>query len=479
MENKIFLWLHMHQPDYLESLTNRVVLPWVRRHSLNGYYSVPKLLEKSDFKANINFSGILLEQIIRYQKGMIDTYQIIEDKDPGDLSLAELNFMLERFLVPFSFKNARYNEIKEKARHNQKLSKEEIFDFQTIFKLSAFAPIDEEVIELRKKGRDYTKEDKETLQRLENKIINSLFDLYKNLLNKNQIEITVTPYHHPILPLLIDINSAKVSKPTANIPDLKTGFIDDARFHIEKSLQLAKEIFGIDPSGVWPAEGSVSYETVEMLKESNVKWIGSDEALVKDLGLSQGIYNYKGMKMFLRNHSVSDKIGFVYNKIPPKEAIEDLKKEVQKNKNLILILDGENPWESFDNYGIDFLNALFNSFSSEETLLGSEETSTVNLTQFKPGSWINGFFDTWIGDEESNKAWTYLIEARNHITSTDGLNEILKAEASDYFWWYSDFHKKEVGFEFDSIFRGRLIRAYIEDKKEVPGYLILPIKKSC
>ncbi len=477
MDNKIFLWLHMHQPDYQDSITNKTILPWVRRHSLNGYYSVPKLLKDSRFKANINFSGILLEQLKRYIDGEKDYFQILEEKDPEELTPSEKQFIFSKFNVPTTFRNETFFKLKEKVKHREKLTNSEILDYQTIFKLSAFSPLEEEVVELRKKGSNFTKDDKKALIGLETKIIKELFGLYIELLKRRQIEITVTPFHHPILPLLLDINSAKKSKETAIVSDIATGFVNDANWHIKQSIKIAEEIFGIIPQGMWPAEGSISDETIDVFKQNGVKWIGSDELLVKPYNLGQGIYSYKDTTLFLRNHYVSDKIGFVYNKMKPTDAINDLKNEVKTNKQLILILDGENPWEYFADYGIDFLSALFSSFKETDTILGSEVDSSLKLNGIKPGSWINGYFDTWIGDEESNTAWMNLTEVRKEVSKNDALNEIYRAEASDYFWWYSDFHKNEVGFEFDTLFRSRLIKSLLLEEKEVKDFLLFPIKR--
>ncbi|MFU2157752.1 hypothetical protein [Caldisericum sp. AR60] len=477
MQNKLFLWLHMHQPDYLDSLTNKIILPWVRRHSLNGYYSVPSMLLKSEFKANINFSGILIEQIKRYQNGEKDVYQVYEDADPESLNQSEINFMFRRFRTPYSFKSKRLEYLREKFSKGEKLTASEILDFQVIFKLSAFAPIDEEIIEMRNKSLHFTKQDKEVIISLEKKIIDNLFVKYKELIARNQIEITFTPYYHPIIPLLLDFNSAVKSKPDAKVPLVKSNLLEDAKAHIERSLKIGKETFDIEIKGMWPAEGSISEEVVPLFKESKVKWIGSDEALVKSIGLGQGIYNYKNTILFLRNHSVSDKIGFIYNKMKPTDAVLDLKHELEKNGTLILILDGENPWEYFENYGINFMEELFKSFNEKETLLGSEAIPLQEIDHFTPGSWINGHFDTWIGDEETNAAWTYLIETRESVKSDKANEFILKAEASDHFWWYSDFHKKEINFDFDFLFRGHLIRSLLESNKEVNPYLYYPIKR--
>jgi len=476
MEKKIFLWLHMHQPDYLESLTGKIVLPWVRRHLLNGYYSIPALLLKSNFKANINFSGILLEQIKRYQNGEKDVFASYENAEPDTLGPSDIAFMVDRFDVPSSFKSERFSSIKEKFKKEGKLMPQEVLDLQVIFKLSSFAPLHEEVIELKKKGRNFSKEEKNTLINLENHIIGHIFTLYKILVERGQVEITVTPHHHPILPILVDINVAKESKSDAIIPDLSTRFIEDIDEQVNRAITLCKEIFNTNINGMWPAEGGISYETIDLLKSYPIQWIGSDELIVRPFGLNQGVYEYNGMRLFLRNHVISDKIGFAYNKMDRKVAVEDLMENLQNSGLLILILDGENPWEYYEDYGIGFLQEFFNRFDEKHTALGSEIQEAKRIEKIRPGSWINGYFDTWIGCEETNKAWSYLIEARRTLHTKEAFEELLKAEASDYFWWYSDLHKREINFDFDFLFRGRLIKAYKEEGHVVPDYLFYPIK---
>ena len=86
-----------------------------------------------------------------------------------------------------------------------------------------------------------------------------------------------------------------------------------------------------------------------------------------------------------------------------------------------------------------------------------------------PGSWINANFDIWIGAEEDNKAWEYLLRARQtyerFINSPDAASipearkklayeELLIAEGSDWNWWYGPEHDSANRPEFDQLFRG-------------------------
>ena len=105
-----------------------------------------------------------------------------------------------------------------------------------------------------------------------------------------------------------------------------------------------------------------------------------------------------------------------------------------------------------------------------------------------PGSWINGNFDTWIGEPEENKAWEYLLTARKDLGQS-GLRqpdpsalpprqgtkawyafkaweEMYAAEGSDWFWWYGNDQTAPAGDQpFDTGFRIHLENLYSFGKK--------------
>lgn len=476
--NSIFLWLHMHQPDYLDPISEVQVLPWVRRNLTRGYWLIPCLLKKTGFKANINFSGSLIEQILRYQnENFIDVYEAIENKNPEDLTEAEYAFLIRYFFNINGIKSKRFLYLEEKKNKGEKFSKQEILDAQVLFKLSAFAPLDQEIKNLNKKEEFYTKSDKDILISFERKIKSEILLKYIELIKEDLIELTFSPYHHPILPLLIDIKSAKKSKSNEVIPDINFSLVDDAREQIVKSIELFESVFGIRPVGMWPSEGSISSEVFDLANEYGVKWLGSDELVLrKNSERKQGVYTFKGIKTVFRSHFVSDKIAFVYNNLETSNAISDIKNLLKELNSIYIIIDGENPWEHYNNSGLDFLTSFFEEFAAY-SLLGKELTSNEEINSLIPGSWINGYFDTWIGNSETNTAWSYLMEAALKLKwSEKSHEEILRAEGSDYFWWYSEFHKKEVNGVFDELFRKRLIKSYNVAGEKAPFYLNFPIK---
>ncbi len=483
-KNKVVIWLHMHQPEYFDPISGLQYLPWVRRHLVKGYYTVANLIAKFPAKININFSGILLEQILRYTKeNLTDYYDYLESKDASSLTESEANFVIEKFLVPVNgFRHKRFLELIEKKQHRAHFTTDEIRDVQFLFKLSAFSVLNGKASEMKEKERDFTEADKAELKEIEKEAMKSVLPLYGNLFRHGIVELTVSPFYHPILPLLINTDTAKESKRDTILPYAKFSRPEDAEWQIGKGIKIFQEVFGEKPKGMWPSEGSVSNETVSLIKQNGMNWIGTDEEILKRSTGGKGknlVCESNGVKILFRNHALSDKIAFVYNKMNPKDAAEDFANTVKNsNRTEVVILDGENPWDYYEKGGVNFISQWLQSIE-ESSILGSEAEPKGKIESIVPGSWINGFFDTWVGHKESNKAWDYLANARNGLSGNESaMTEIYAAEGSDSFWWYSDFHKNEVDFSFDHLFRMHLIKAYENAGKIVPGYLFYPIKEA-
>ncbi len=482
MENKVMVWLHMHQPEYFNPTAGIQYLPWVRRHLLSGYYTVANLLEKYPAKININFSGILLKQILRYSNGLTDYYDYLEKKDASSLTESEATFVKDKFLMHVSgFSHKRFAELLEKKSHGEKFATNDLRDTQFLFSLSAFSALNGEAREFCKKDRNFTEKDKEELKQIESKTIKNVLPMYGKLFSNDVVELTVTPMYHPILPLLIDTNVARESKPDTLLPLSRFARPEDAEFQIRKGIEIFENVFGRKPKGMWPSEGSISNEAIHLIKKNGIDWVGTDEIVVKrSLGEDtvKLVCLKEGVKIFFRNHTLSDKIAFVYNKMNPSDAAKDFADYVENSKRTeVVILDGENPWDYYSDGGVGFLTEWF-KLLGEIGIKGSKAKTEENIRSIVPGSWINGYFDTWIGHKQSNKAWEYLTNAREKLSENEEAREELYiAEGSDWFWWYSDFHKNEVDFSFDILFKSRIIRAYQLAGEIIPGYLFYPIKE--
>ncbi|MBN1384293.1 MAG: alpha-amylase/alpha-mannosidase [Elusimicrobia bacterium] len=539
-----FVW-HQHQPYYKNPETGKYLLPWVRMHCTKDYYDMVAILENfPKIKQTFNLTPSLMEQIIDYTNGATDDFLEVSRKPTKELSAKDRIFILKNFFManpstmiePYQ----RYNELYLKrgrragtdylTRIEKLFSIEEIRDIVVLFNLSWVDPYfrekNEKIKNLFIKGKKFTEEDKLVLLDETAKIVSSVLDIHKKFQDKGQIEVTTTPFYHPILPLIIDTNIARVGMPHVFMPKTRFQYPQDAQIHIDKGVELYKNVFGKNPNGMWPSEGSVSPAIVPMVAKHGIKWIATDEEILfKTLVNTNPVYdvlykpytiNIGGSKVNIvfRDHELSDLIGFVYNKMHPEDAANDFIRRLYEIKNsasdtnngnhsetglVSIILDGENCWEYYKNDGLDFLNTLYSKLSNEEkngliTTTVSEyldkfpPNEETELKDIFPGSWINGNFGIWLGHPEDNQAWDYLNTTRKFLASKtpkdnipkniqDAWNEIYIAEGSDWNWWYGSDHSSMNDTEFDQLFRSHLINVYKLLNEKVPDNLYLSIKK--
>lgn len=533
-----FLW-HQHQPMYKNPVTGIYELPWVRLHATKDYYDTAAILDDyPQIKMNFNLVPSLLAQLAEYSQGIArDKYLELTLKPAADLNDEDKSFILHNFFMAnwdtMVYPYPRYRQLLEKRGRNiipEELKRiqgyfkpNDMRDLQVWFNLSWMDPYwrkkDELVGSLYQKGRDFTEEEKQLLIKKQLEICGSIVGKYRQLQDNGQIEVTTTPFYHPILPLLCDTNNARGAVPEIILPQKRFQHREDAKIQIEKAVEYYKRNFGRPPRGMWPSEGSVSEEIIPLISDAGIKWIASDEAI---LFHTNPEYNGSRRKLYqpyrlnvlnsqldivFRDHALSDAIGFVYSRWNHESAVSDFMKRIyairdtvsdSPGNNLIsVILDGENCWEYYSNDGWDFLKLLYQTLSSDPAI----ETTTISnfiehnppsdtLRKLWPGSWINSNFGVWIGHSEDNLAWDYLNETRKFLTdymvhhpekkeSTEvkaAWEKIYIAEGSDWNWWYGDDHSSGNDEIFDFLFRQNLISVYESLREKAPNHLYKVIK---
>ena len=137
---------------------------------------------------------------------------------------------------------------------------------------------DAEVRELVAKGRNYTLADQALMGRKQLEIIGRVVPVYREFAAKGQIEISTTPYYHPILPLLCDSNIASVAHPGVSLPT-RFRYPEDARRQLERSRAYTAARTGAVPQGLWPSEGSVSDEALALAADSGYTWAATDNGV--------------------------------------------------------------------------------------------------------------------------------------------------------------------------------------------------------
>jgi alpha-amylase/alpha-mannosidase (GH57 family) len=530
-----FVW-HMHQPYYKDPLSGYYRLPWVRLHGTKDYLDMVEILK--DFPAirqNFNLVPSLLEQLADYNEGGAkELFLEVSEKAPKDLTQHEQLFILENFFLahwdnmirPFP----RYYELLVKrgthliksdlVRAAKYFTAGDFLDLQVFFNLCWIDPYfrerDEFLRMLCEKGKNFTEEEKQTLLEKQREILRKIVPTYRSMALSGQIELSFSPFYHPILPLLCDTDAARAAMPNVRLPRQRFMHPEDADSQIRSGMQFFEKVFGFRPSGMWPSEGSVSEEAVRLASRNGVRWVATDEGVLSN-SLNRRLrdgsgnvtepdalyrpYRFEDVSIVFRDHTLSDLIGFVYSQWEAKRAAADLIQRLKAIRSALpggaprlvpIILDGENAWEHYRNDGRDFFLYLYEGLSREEALKTVTVADFIGnhgagkpLDRILPGSWINANFGIWLGHEEDNLAWDYLSETREKLAEfqlrnpgTDTENawrSLYIAEGSDWNWWYGDEHTTETQEEFDELFRFNLMQVFREIGREVPPQLFVPI----
>lgn len=427
------LW-HFHQPIYRNPENGRYLLPWVNYHSVKNYYQMACLVEELGFPCTFNFVPCLLEQIEDYAQGSAsDPYQEALEVDGEKLKPSQIE-LLHKFIPD--------------ETNIQKLQLQAFLSF--------FSPT------LK------VKEDKNYLLGLQKEILKDLLPHYKRLWKNGLVELTTSPYYHPLLPLIFDLESAG----EARLPSLAFRHPEDGEDQIEKGREYFKKIFGDFPCGLWPPECGISQEVAHSISKKGFTFAVTDENILwKSLKEPRNLkYIFEpffcgDLAVFFRDRELSDLLSFEYQKWKEKEAaadflrrLEERKKICEDNSICVIALDGENPWAHYRLNGVPFLKEFFTSLQQKEGI--QPITFKDYLDRFKPkkeitlvaGTWL-GDFSKWIGIPAKNEAWEALSKARHVCGARE---EILIAEGSDWFWWYGEEGKEK----FDFLFKGYIKKAY-------------------
>lgn len=536
----VVLW-HQHQPFYKDLVTGQYRLPWTRLHALKDYYGMVRLLDEfPTVHQTFNLVPSMVTQIQDYVSGAAqDPFLQVAGKPAKDLSSDEKRFALQYLFqahpVNVIGRYPRYKELWERyhsvgespERAEKYFLPQDFTDLQVLSQIGWFDEFfleEKNVADLIKKGRNFSLEDQRFIIAAERDFLARVVPVHADAAKKGKIEISTSPFYHPILPLLCDTQQGAVSSPNLPLPQNRFRHPEDAREQLLRALDFHQQVFGIRPQGAWPSEGSVSEEALTIASGLGVKWMATDEGVLgRSLGLffsrdGQGrlnsdlahrlytIYRYEKadtrMNLIFRDHTLSDLIGFVYSGMPPQEAANNLIQKIKESAQPILshgqdamvpiILDGENAWEYYPRSGREFLRRFYDALAKDpqiEAVTVSEAVARHQncsyLNSLTPGSWISANFNVWIGAPEDNKAWDYLYHARslyaevapsaNEQQRKLAFEEILIAEGSDWNWWYGPEHHSANDRDFDELYRKHLSNVYQALGRTPPDYLAQPI----
>ncbi|MDX6767705.1 MAG: glycoside hydrolase family 57 protein [Candidatus Methylacidiphilales bacterium] len=536
----VFLW-HMHQPYYVNPLTKTAMMPWVRLHAAKGYLDMIEMARRYPaLRTNFNFTPVLVQQLQELASGSVsDLWEQWSRKPAAELDLTDRCRLLEHFfkihwanlIDPFP----RYRELLELRGRDwnhdslsgaaRLFSSQDLLDLQTWYNLnwcgfSAFR-LYPELEELRRKGRGFTEEEKNRVLDIHYEIVRTVLSRYREAQDQGAVEITTTPFFHPIMPVVYDNRIAARAMPGREFP-APYGAPEDVRAHLRLAQELHASTFGRPARGMWPSEGSVAPEILPLMQEAGIEYFCTDEDIlfrslsgdpawagktVDHLELFQPwACRHEGARVraLFRERPLSDFIGFNAARNSAAQAAGFVVHHLEhiagvaatRQPVALLALDGENAWEAFPDGGERFLALLYEGVLASERLntclLGGVMDASAGepeITRLHSGSWIGGNFDIWIGDPEENNAWDLVAQTREFLlrhqrehaldpaVADRAWLEIYAAEGSDWFWWYGPDFQNDSDMLFDELFRLHLQNVYLLLGCPPPQYLEVPVRQ--
>jgi alpha-amylase/alpha-mannosidase (GH57 family) len=534
----VLLW-HMHQPQYRDALTGQYVLPWTYLHAIKDYTDMAAHLEENPAaRAVVNFTPVLLDQLDelshRLQRHLVagaplpDGVLRLLGPDPvptapeARLALLEAcvrahrKNLIERF-PPF-LALVTFAEHCATLEHIGWASDALLHDLATWFHLAWMGETvrrsDPRIAALSSQASGFSPAQRRELLELIGELVSGIIPRYRRLQESGQCELSVTPYSHPILPLLFDFKVARDTVPDALLPQHPgyPGGAERARWHVAESIRSFEQYFGVRPKGCWPAEGAINEATLRLLDAQGFQWAASGATVLHDSLAASHLnadateaYNrpYQlpatRLQCFFREDRLSDLIGFTYSSWRGDDAANNLVQELAQmakgpSQAVLIALDGENAWEYYPFNGYWFLNALYAGLATNPQL----ELMTLSqclargiqplpLQRVTAGSWVHGTLATWIGDTAKNLAWDLLCEAKlafdevlgqgtlDAAARTAATRQLALCESSDWFWWLGDYNPAEAVGQFDQLFRRQLLNLYQLLGRGAPEALSRPI----
>ncbi|MGZ4958342.1 MAG: glycoside hydrolase [Methylomonas sp.] len=535
---KLVLCWHMHQPEYRDRQSGEFKLPWTYLHVIKDYVDMVAHLEAvPEAKAVVNFAPILLEQIEDYSNQVSGyLHDRIAIKDPLLAALVEPSVSADldkRLKLLRDCKKANrerqinrypvFRKLIEMADWlqghqdainyvNAQFVSDILVWYHLIWMGETVKLTDARVSRLIDKGSNFSLHDRIEILEIIGDLLSKVIYRYKSLARKGRIELSVTPYAHPIMPLMLEINCSHEALPGAMLPMLQDypGGEERVRWHLRKGVETFRHFFGFEPEGCWPSEGGVSKRTLEILSECGFKWTASGGNVLHNSLQASATITLPGVHhpfklqsadiaCFFRDDGLSDLIGFEYSKWHADDAVSDLIQHLEniadcekQSPIVAIIMDGENAWEYFPDNGYHFLSTLYKRLSEHprielttfsECLDNGVETKI--LPRLVAGSWVYGTFSTWIGDADKNCGWDMLGDVKrvfDRVVAQGGLSEqqlaaaevqLAVCEGSDWFWWFGDYNPGEAVSDFEKQYRLNLTNLYRLLGEEPPAYLAL------
>ncbi|MGE0387648.1 MAG: glycoside hydrolase, partial [Gammaproteobacteria bacterium] len=522
---KVAIAWHMHPPEYRDLATGEYTQPWTYLHAIPDYADMAAHLEAvPQVRLTVNFAPVLLEQIDDYA-------QQLERHLQGQGALSDPLLAALAAPAPPADPKARLALVSQCLRANRARLIERFAPYRQLARIADlflneptpiayagdqfFADLvawyhlawlgesvrrtDARVQSLIEAGTGFTAGQRRVLLEVVADQIAGLRGRYRRLAERGQIELAMSPYAHPMLPLLLDFSAARDALPQSALPTAAgyPGGRERVRWHLRRGISIFERWFGTRPIGCWPSEGGVSDAALECIAAEGFRWVATGEAVLRNSvqrafggiehDAAHRLWRHapSGLKLIARDDGLSDQIGFTYATWHGDDAAEDLvnrlgniadQRRGDPTACVAIILDGENAWEYYPENGWHFLSRLYRRLAEHPRLnlvtpCELAEKDARELPSLVAGSWVYGTFSTWIGAPEKNRGWDLLCEAKAAFDDRlrsgmpDAVRERLEVqlgvcEGSDWFWWFGDYNPAAAVSDFERLYRLQLANLY-------------------
>lgn len=537
--NVVLCW-HMHQPEYRDLHSGIYQFPWTYLHAIKDYVDMAAHLEAHPrARAVVNFAPVLLDQIADYT-AQIEAYfnngaalrdpvlaALAAASPPVDAALLAQCLRVNRRRVIERFPAyTRLATIVHALEHDPAAviyaAPQLVSDLAVWYHLGWLAETqrrgDARVLRLQEKQQNYSADNRLELLQIVLELLRSIVPRYRALAQAGQVELALSPYAHPILPLLLEFGSARAAMPAVALPAAPAypGGEERAHWHIQRGLETFERHFGLRPAGCWPSEGCLSPATLALLAGAGFRWTASGESVLRNsLGAATAeaaanrhrVFRSDGIAIdcFFRDDGLSDLIGFNYADWHSDDAVANLIHHLEEiaarcehpdDAVVSIIMDGENAWEYYPENGYHFLHRLYQQLSAHPQLrlatfseVLEQQPQRAPLPALVAGSWVYGTFSTWIGEPDKNRGWDMLVEAKlayDEVLAGGALTaaqreaaalQLAVCEGSDWFWWFGDYNPAAAVSDFERLFRLHLANLYRCLGRAVPAALAAVISR--
>lgn len=530
----VLLW-HMHQPDYRDALSGEYRLPWTLLHAIKDYTDMAAHLEDNPTaRAVVNFTPVLIEQLQDLAAAVRGHLQggaplpdpvlaVLAEAPLPQESTARIALMTAllrahegNLIKPYPAYATLVQWARQMLADGTVAHAADAFfrDLGTWYYLTWMGETvkrrDARVAALLHRVGHFTADERRLLLEIIGTLLAELLPRYRALRERGQVEIAVSPYAHPILPLLLDFAAAREAQPDVPLPQARCypGGAERVQWHLQHAARTLRECFGGEPQGCWPSEGAISDASLDAIARGGFRWMASGGMVLRGTLHAQQrvdgavpesqVYTHTGgtadgtaLRCVFRHDELSDLIGFSYSQWHGDHAVMDFMGQLEKvaqqvrssgneQKVLLIALDGENAWEHYPFNGYYFLRGLYAALAQHPQLrlclmsdaLAQGDARAAPLGRVRAGSWVHGTLATWMGDAGKNRGWDLLVEAKLAVDAALAagrfgraereriLLQLAHCESSDWFWWFGDYNPAESVRDFDELYRHQLTSLY-------------------